>query len=144
MPNAYYWWQGGREGGSKIPKTCLRNTWMFPYQTLYWPFTVRINCSTDPKKFFSITRTFFSHRKLEKSGNKIPWKVQRKKNKNSMSWSLTLSNIFFHWNWYIITRDQFNPLQVSTLRCQFNKQIVPNKRVSRLDILSKFHVRGRK
>ena len=32
MPNAYYWWQGGREGGQKTPKTCLRNTWMFPKQ----------------------------------------------------------------------------------------------------------------
>ena len=30
MPNAYYWLQGGREGGQKSKKTCLRNTWMFP------------------------------------------------------------------------------------------------------------------
>ena len=36
MPNAYYWLQGG----SKIQKTCLRNTWMFPKEFL------------DPRKSF--------------------------------------------------------------------------------------------
>ena len=45
----------------------------FCYQKLFWPFTVWINCSSDLKnfenskfqKFFSITRTIFSHSKSE-------------------------------------------------------------------------------
>ena len=39
----------------------------FCYQKLFWPFTVWINCSCDLKhfKFFSITRTIFSHSRSE-------------------------------------------------------------------------------
>ena len=50
----------------------------FCYEKLFWPFTVRTNCSSDRKffckfsafslefqKFFSITRTIFSHSRSE-------------------------------------------------------------------------------
>ena len=51
----------------------------FCYQKLFWPFTVRRNCSSDLKIFanclqplisnffFSITRTFFSHSRSEQN-----------------------------------------------------------------------------
>ena len=58
----------------------------FCYQKLFWPFTVRTNCSSDLKFFanswpsvlnfksFSlITRTIFSHSRSEQFGNKIPF-----------------------------------------------------------------------
>ena len=45
----------------------------FSYQNLFWPFTVLINCSSDFKIFFSITRTIFSQVDQNNFGNKIPF-----------------------------------------------------------------------
>ena len=68
-------------------------------QQLFWPFTVWVNCSSDLKifvysrpsasKFFSITRTFFSHSSSE----------QFLITKYHFFWSsiFWFDNIFFNW-----------------------------------------------
>ena len=81
----------------------------FCYQKLFWPFTVRINCSSYLKKFSrSLEQFFFLTVGQNNFGNKIPFPIF----------------LFWQFNWFQITTKIFWPhCDIPKLRRRFNPQI---------------------